>query len=112
MGILNLTPDSFYDGHIHLTQETIQSKFENVKEADILDIGAESSRPGAKMISVEEEINRLNNFTKLDLHHKWFSIDSYNVILSIDNVGRFHTGSVIWVNLFVYRRKLNAFMTL
>ncbi len=77
MGILNLTPDSFYDGHIDLTQETIQSKFENVKEAHILDIGAESSRPGAKMITADEEINRLNDFIKLDLHHKCFSIDSY-----------------------------------
>ena len=77
MGILNLTPDSFYDGHISLTQEIIQSKFADIKRAHILDVGAESSRPGAKMISVDEEINRLNNFIKLNLYHKCFSIDSY-----------------------------------
>ena len=77
MGIINLTPDSFYDGHIYLTQKSVQSKFDNVKEAHILDIGAESSRPGSKMITIDEEINRLNNFIKLDFHHKCFSIDSY-----------------------------------
>ena len=77
MGILNLTPDSFYDGHIDLIKKDLKVKVEDISKADIIDIGAESSRPGAKMITVAEEINRLNNFIKLDLQHKCVSIDSY-----------------------------------
>ncbi|MFT4753978.1 MAG: dihydropteroate synthase [Salibacteraceae bacterium] len=61
MGILNLTPDSFYDGGVNTTLEVA---IKNVKKmlhdgADIIDIGAYSSRPGAKKISIQEEIDRL-----------------------------------------------------
>lgn len=61
MGILNLTPDSFYDGGSHHNTDDILRHCERmIKEgADIIDIGAFSSRPGAEIISTEEEIKRL-----------------------------------------------------
>lgn len=61
MGILNLTPDSFYDGGIYSKPVEILNRVtEMVKEGvDILDIGAFSSRPGASFISLKEEEKRL-----------------------------------------------------
>lgn len=61
MGILNLTPDSFYDGGRFVTREGALRRVEEMlaEGADIIDIGAESSRPNAPIISLEEEIDRL-----------------------------------------------------
>lgn len=61
MGILNVTPDSFFDGGSYTTKETILRRFEAMIQdgADIIDIGAYSSRPGAEDISAEEEFERL-----------------------------------------------------
>lgn len=61
MGILNVTPDSFSDGGMNFdTDKAIQRAVEMVQEgADILDIGGESTRPGADAVSVEEEIRRI-----------------------------------------------------
>jgi dihydropteroate synthase len=61
MAILNLTPDSFYDGGRYDSIDNVVKKVEQYKAegADILDIGAYSSRPGAKHISKEEEGKRL-----------------------------------------------------
>ena len=60
MGILNLTPDSFYDGGKH-TAETYLHQVERMMqdEVDIIDVGGMSSRPGAAIISVEEELKRV-----------------------------------------------------
>ncbi len=61
MGILNLTPDSFYDGGRNNTlAEAVKKAGELLSEgADILDLGAYSSRPAAEHISAEEEHSRL-----------------------------------------------------
>jgi dihydropteroate synthase len=61
MGILNVTPDSFSDGGDFNTFETaiIQAKKIVADGADIIDIGGQSTRPGAEQISVEEELNRV-----------------------------------------------------
>jgi dihydropteroate synthase len=61
MGIINVTPDSFYDGGKFSTTELAVRRAEAlVKEgADILDIGGESTRPGALPVSPEEEISRV-----------------------------------------------------
>jgi len=61
MGILNLTPDSFYDGGRHNVLEFALKQFESMVRAgaDIIDIGAESTRPGSEAVSVSEELNRL-----------------------------------------------------
>lgn len=60
MGVLNLTPDSFYDGGKFKTNKKALEQVEkNIQDGmDILDIGAYSSRPGADDISEEEEIRR------------------------------------------------------
>ncbi|MBN2349833.1 MAG: dihydropteroate synthase [Bacteroidales bacterium] len=61
MGILNVTPDSFYDGKRYTTKEAIQAKTQQIfsEGASFIDIGGYSSRPGAANISVEEEFKRL-----------------------------------------------------
>jgi len=62
MGIINITPDSFYRGSRFATADGIQAAAcRMVKEgADYLDLGAESTRPGAKSISARDEIRRLD----------------------------------------------------
>jgi dihydropteroate synthase len=61
MGIINLTPDSFYDGGRNNSLENALKKTEEflAEGADILDLGAYSSRPGAEHISEETEYERL-----------------------------------------------------
>lgn len=61
MGVLNTTPDSFYDGGRHWQGEkALNWALEMVQHgADVVDVGGESTRPGAKPISVEEELNRV-----------------------------------------------------
>lgn len=61
MGILNLTPDSFYDGGKYNSQKEILLQTEKmlIEGATFIDIGAYSSRPGAADISEEEELKRL-----------------------------------------------------
>ncbi len=61
MGVLNLTPDSFYDGGRYTTTQLAVSRaLEMVEEgADIIDIGGESSRPGARSVSLDEELARI-----------------------------------------------------
>ena len=61
MGIVNLTDDSFYEGSRMQTVDKIKEKaFQMISEgADILDIGAQSTRPGSMRISAEDELKKL-----------------------------------------------------
>lgn len=61
MGILNTTPDSFYDGGKHNALEpAITRALQMIEEgADIIDIGGESTGPGSEEVSVEEELKRV-----------------------------------------------------
>ena len=61
MGIVNLTPDSFYDGGTHDSADLglAHAVRLHAEGADILDLGAESSRPGAQALEPEEELLRL-----------------------------------------------------
>lgn len=61
MGILNITPDSFYSGNRFQTEEAISAKAGQIlsEGGSIIDIGAYSSRPDAEHISEEEEMKRL-----------------------------------------------------
>jgi dihydropteroate synthase len=61
LGILNVTPDSFYDGgRTYQTELAIHRGLELVEEgADALDVGGESTRPGSEPVSLEEEIRRV-----------------------------------------------------
>ena len=61
MGILNVTPDSFYDGGVHYEPNEIENHVNKMINdgMDILDIGGYSSRPGAKIITENEEMSRV-----------------------------------------------------
>jgi len=66
MGILNVTPDSFSDGgqYDSLDSAVVQGKRMINEGADIIDIGGESTRPGSKRISSEEQIERVVHIIK------------------------------------------------
>ena len=82
MGILNITPDSFSDGGVYHSKPTkaIQTAIKMVKMgADIIDIGAESTRPGARLIKPEIEIKRLRPILKgLKRKNIRISVDTRN----------------------------------
>jgi dihydropteroate synthase len=61
MGVLNVTPDSFSDGGLYLDPGAAlaQARRLEAEGADIIDLGGESTRPGAPSISVEEELRRV-----------------------------------------------------
>jgi dihydropteroate synthase len=61
MGIVNVTPDSFSDGGCHSSASEALAHAEQLlrEGADILDIGGESTRPGAPVVSLEEELARV-----------------------------------------------------
>jgi dihydropteroate synthase len=83
MGILNVTPDSFYDGG---TNMATQSAIEHARQmfaqgAKIVDIGPQSSRPGAKFLSADEEIERLTDLVPALVKQfpgELFSIDTFH----------------------------------
>lgn len=80
MGILNITPDSFYDGGKYINRETISKRANEIiaQGATIIDVGAYSSRPGAIDISSSEEKKRLD--IALDQIRKDFP----DAIISVD----------------------------
>lgn len=67
MGILNVTPDSFYDGGRYDSENAILTQTEKMVEqgATFIDVGGYSSRPGAENISIEEEIRRVSTAIKI-----------------------------------------------
>lgn len=82
MGILNLTPDSFYDGGSHDNIDDALRHCDKMlsEGADIIDIGAFSSRPGMEIISVDEELSRLLpslTAIKKRFHETTISIDTF-----------------------------------
>ena len=84
MGILNTSPESFFDGaQVEITQKYILNKAENlvIEGAGIIDIGGQSTRPGYIEITPEEEIARTAPFVKL-IKQKikaQISVDSYKL---------------------------------
>lgn len=81
MGILNITPDSFYDGGLYQIESNILSQAEKMlnEGAAFIDVGAYSSRPGADDISVKEEWDRL--YPVLQLLKQKFKDD---ILISVD----------------------------
>ncbi len=83
MGVLNVTPDSFSNGNQYLEKTNYERRITNLMDgADIIDIGGESTGPGSKDVSLEEEMERVkpvidyvseNKLTEKTL----FSIDTY-----------------------------------
>jgi dihydropteroate synthase len=80
MGVINLTPDSFYAGsRLSSTADVLRAVEQMIKEgADIIDMGGYSSRPGATDITVEEEIQRTLPVVQATVRE--FS----NILISID----------------------------
>ena len=78
MGILNMTPDSFFDGGKYLDKSII-SIVSRFKKCDIVDIGFESSRPGASPLSTNDEMSRFKLFLPYidNFNDKILSIDTY-----------------------------------
>lgn len=82
MGILNVTPDSFSDGGRWNTAEKAQSHTREMTDdgADIIDVGAESTRPGGQPLTAEEEIERMKIFLPVVLGESRVSVsvDTYH----------------------------------
>lgn len=108
MGILNITPDSFSDGGNYIeTEEAIKRALKIVEEgADIIDIGAESSRPGSAPVSEEEELRRLipvlealKDKVKLPI-----SIDTYKAKVAEEAIKR---GATIINDIYGFKKDPN-----
>jgi dihydropteroate synthase len=82
MGILNITPDSFFSGSRHSVESAIKTAEKMIEQgADILDIGGQSTRPGSERISPEEEWNRIKNVIialRKAFPSVWISVDTYH----------------------------------
>lgn len=80
MGIVNLTPDSFSDGGQHAQgSQALRHAEQLLREgAGILDVGAESTRPGAQVVPLDEELARLMPFLREAVHWQVpISVDTY-----------------------------------
>ena len=105
MGILNVTPDSFYSGSRMQTEGEIEARVRQILEegAAIIDVGAYSSRPNADHVSAEEEMNRLR--LGLDVLRR----TAPDAIVSVDTpFGQMWRGcvskSMAWLSLMTSRR--------
>ena len=95
MGILNITRDSFYDGGNYLTEKDILERVKQMvsEGADIVDVGAISSRPGAEPLPEEQETSRLSK--ALEKIRKQFpdlilSLDTYRPLVAHKMITAFH----------------------
>jgi dihydropteroate synthase len=82
MGILNITPDSFYQGHLTKQQNEVLALVKKMIDdgADIIDVGGQSTKPGSQRISATEEIKRVLPIIELIQKHfnqTIISIDTY-----------------------------------
>ncbi|HEC12833.1 MAG TPA: dihydropteroate synthase [Acidiferrobacteraceae bacterium] len=79
MGILNVTPDSFSDGGLFVSPDRALARARTMVDegADIIDVGGESTRPGATTVSVQEELDRVIPVIEA-------LADAFNVPISID----------------------------
>lgn len=80
MGILNVTPDSFYDGGKYTTETAVIRRIHQIVEegAGVIDVGAYSTRPGAAFVDEQEELGRLS--WAVELVRKYYP----NLPVSID----------------------------
>jgi len=99
MGILNITPDSFYDGGYYRTEKEIRKRIETMIEegADFIDIGAISSRPWADILDETTEWERLEKvlpMIKDYVSEVCFSIDSFRANIVKRAVNEFGVGMI------------------
>ena len=64
MGIINISNDSFYDGGRYNTIDKVNSQVKNLisNGAEIIDIGAASSKPGSKLIDSKSELDKISDY--------------------------------------------------
>ena len=94
MGILNITPDSFFASSRKQTEkEIVEQTIRMLEEgADIIDVGASSSRPGAAFVGEEEEVIRLHCGLRILVHeapHAVISIDTFRADVARECVEKF-----------------------
>jgi dihydropteroate synthase len=87
MGVINLSPDSFYDGGKFITRWEVMKQAEKLlsEGATILDLGAATTRPGASLIDAEKERKRLMPFVEVlvkEFPKAILSIDTYNSVVA------------------------------
>lgn len=84
VGILNVTPDSFFDGGQYDTVEKALAQAKKIfsEGAEIIDIGAESTRPGATLLDADDEWQRL--FPVIEAIQQWWRGCSFRPKISID----------------------------
>jgi dihydropteroate synthase len=94
MGILNITPDSFFQGSRKQTETEIAERVVQLMEegADLIDVGGYSSRPNARYVSEEEEMERLRTGLKIlfrEAPQAIVSIDTFRANIARECVERF-----------------------
>lgn len=90
MGILNVTPDSFSDGALHQEAEAAEAHARRMiaEGADIIDVGGESTRPGATEVPAEEELQRvLPTLARLRALDIAVTIDTYKADVAAAAIG-------------------------
>jgi dihydropteroate synthase len=110
MGVLNVTPDSFSDGGVRFDPvRAVEDGLRMAAEgADILDVGGESTRPGAEELPVDEELRRvLPVVEQLAANGLIVSIDTYKAIVAREAVAR-GASIVNDISGFVFDRDLPA----
>lgn len=90
MGVLNVTPDSFSDGGQYLTLENAMAQVKTMIDAgaQIIDVGGESTRPGAERIAIEEEQRRVLEVIRTIR-------SNYKILVSIDTMNAATAASAI-----------------
>jgi len=91
MGVINVTPDSFSDGGVRFDpSRAVEDGLRMVSEgADLLDVGGESTRPGAEALDAEEELRRvLPVIEPLAASGALISVDTYKAIVAREAVSR------------------------
>ncbi len=99
MGILNVTPDSFFDGGSYCTPDAIRRRLDTIlsEGADIVDLGAYSSRPGADDVTPDEEWHRLETvFEIIEQHYPGIvtSVDTFRASVARKSVELGHAAIV------------------
>lgn len=114
MGILNLTPDSFYDGGKHTAYEAIFNHVGKMlhEGATFIDLGGYSSRPGANFVSEKEELNRVLPVLSALIERfpdAYFSVDTFRSKVAREAV---QIGAALINDIFAGNGDLQMFSTI
>lgn len=92
MGILNVTPDSFSDGGCYTSRDDLKRRIDllALEGADIIDIGGESTRPGAQSVSLDQELDRVIPAIELvkSMTDLTISVDTYKPQVMVEAIAR------------------------